>query len=489
MRGAINKAATLKKPMSILDEAVGQAPVPTIDEQLQNIDEQLQNLVRKESTEQPVRQTPPLDDSQSLVRTLPPLATPSHPKRLTNKQMIRMALGAGLLVLTLWALIPLFIDVRSMQAVVNAPIVTLRSPIDGTLTFQCQTACGASPGANSLLFDVKNPLADDGRLDVLKDEQALLDARVEGLSRQLAGLTDLRENLIVAARKYQEARLRTLELEREGAMSLVKAAQAIEKQRENEKDMYIRLKPSGAASTQEADAARYTAEAALHSAAQAQKNVENLEEQIRALRDGVHVGQNDGRNDLPYSAQRLHEISFRMEEIKAALHQDQAKLDHLKRHIQAEEERLARRTSFTATASADWVVWRQHAISGTAIKADSPLLDLIDPAEIFIDAVVYEKNLNRIRPGDTARVRLAGSDKEWTAVVKQVLGRTLPWPDRLLAAESVPTVRQESHVILSFKAPLSDGKGSVSVPVGLPAEVTFVSSRDLLKKLFGLGGT
>ena len=207
-----------------------------------------------------------------------------------------------MLCLALWALIPLFIDVRSIQAVVNAPIVTLRSPIDGTVTFQCQTACGANAGANSLLFDVKNPLADDGRLDVLKDEQALLEARIEGLGQQLAGLNDLRENLLVSAHKYKEARLRTLELERDGATSLVKAAEAIEKQRENEKDMYVRLQPSGAKSAQEVDAARYTAEAALHTAAQAQKKAESLEEQIRALHDGVHVGENDGRNDLPYSA-------------------------------------------------------------------------------------------------------------------------------------------------------------------------------------------
>ena len=237
--------------------------------------------------------------------------------------------------------------------------------------------------------------------------------------------------------------MRTLELERDGAMSLVKAAQAIEKQRENEKEMYVRLQPSGAASAQETDAARYTAEAAQHSAVHTQKNVENLEEQIRALRDGVHVGQGDGRNDLPYSAQRLHEISFRMEEIKAALRQDQAKLTQLRRHIQAEQDRLARRTSFTAAAGADWVVWRQHAISGTAIKADSPLLDLIDPAEIFVDAVVYQNNLTCIKPGDIARVRMPGCDKQWEAVVKKVVGRTLPWPDRLLAAECIPATRQE----------------------------------------------
>jgi len=96
-----------------------------------------------------------------------------------------------------------------------------------------------------------------------------------------------------------------------------------------------------------------------------------------------------------------------------------------------------------------------------------------------VDAVIYEKNLARVRPGDKARVRIVGSNKEWNAVVRQVIGRTLPLPDRLLAVESVPHDKQEVHVILSFSEPLSDGEGDVSAAVGLPAEVTFVSTHDL----------
>ena len=222
--------------MSKLDNAVGRDPVPHIDEQLQNIDNQLQNLVRKESTEQPARQTPLSDDGQTLNRSLPLLTPSSTSRRITSKRLIRLVLGVGLLGLAVWALIPLLFDVRSTKAVLNAPVVTLRSPIDGTVTFLCQTACGANAPANTPLFDVKNPLADDDRLDALKDEQALLEARVEGLRQQLKGLTDLRESLAASARKYQDARLRTLELERDGAQSLLKNAQVVEKQRNYEKD-------------------------------------------------------------------------------------------------------------------------------------------------------------------------------------------------------------------------------------------------------------
>ena len=192
--------------------------------------------------------------------------------------------------------------------------------------------------------------------------------------------------------------------------------QAVKKQRNSEEEQISRLQSSHSVSTQDAVAVHFAADAAQHTVVQAQKSVENMEEQIRALRDGVHVGPGDGRNDLPYSAQRLHEIGFRMEEIRAALRQDEAKLAQLRRHIAAEEKRLAGRSRFTATAPADRIVWRRHVVSGAPIKADSPLLDMIDPAEIFIDAVIYEKDLSRVRPGDKARVRIAGSDKERKAV-------------------------------------------------------------------------
>ena len=107
-----------------------------------------------------------------------------------------------------------------------------------------------------------------------------------------------------------------------------------------------------------------------------------------------------------------------------------------------------------------------------------------------MDAVISESDLSKVRLGDTAHVRISGSGKEWKAVVKQVVGHGLPWPDQLLAAEAIPTSkRQEVHVILSFSEPVSNGKGAILMPIGLPAEVTFVSTRDLFKKLLMCGGS
>jgi hypothetical protein len=469
--------------MDLLEMAVSQDPVVTNDEQLLK-------HVPGEKTGPPTPQTPPSTGNRPFNQTLPQLAPSPLPSlRKSLKRLVRPALGIGLLCLAVWSLTPLLFDVRSKHAVVNAPVVIVRSPIDGMVRFLCQASSGANAMANTPLLDVKNSLADNDRMDVLKDDKALLEARIEGLQQQLDNLSKLRDDLLTTTRKYEEARLRTLELERDGAKSLVDSAENIQKQRIAEEEMLDELRKNRSVSIQDANASHYAAEAARHSVVQARKNEENLDEQIRALKDGVHVGPSDGRNDLPYSAQRLHELSFRMEEIRASLQEDKAKLTQLLRHISAEEERLDLRSQFTAKSPVDWIVWRRHAVSGTAVKADSPLMDLIDPNEVFVDAVVSEGDLGNIHMGDAAQVRISGSNKEWKAVVKQVVGHGLPWPDRLLAAEAIPTSkRQEVHVILSFSEPISNGEGAILVPIGLPAEVTFVSTRDYFKKLFMCGG-
>ena len=231
----------------------------------------------------------------------------------------------------------------------------------------------------------------------------------------------------------------------------------------------------------DAGATQFAAEAAHHSAIQAQKAVENLEEQIRALRDGVHVGPGDGRNDLPYSTQRLHEIGLRIEEVRAALQQDEAKLAQLERHVLAETRTAVPpcavhvppcrpNRSFGAGTSA----------ATPPIKADSPLLDLIRPSEVFIDAVIYERDLSRVKPGDTARVRLA-------RFRQRVEGRgeagLRPQPSLARSASGNASrpqrAKRRSTSFWASASPLDGRRGRPRwCPVGLPAEVTFVSTGD-----------
>jgi hypothetical protein len=475
--------------MSTLESTAGQDSAPPIDEQVMKLlemaiadppasarDAQLLKGVPQDRPQPAAAPSRVAAAGPSSKPMLPPLAPAPAPRRVFIGSFVRPVLGIGLLGLAAWALVPLLINVRSKQAAVNAPILTVCSPIDGAVTIFRGRESGARAGGKTPLLEVTNVLADGDRLATLNEEKTLLEARIASHRLQLAELARLQKNLSASAEKYRLARLRTLELERDGARAWLESVASVAKQRGSEEKMLDRLQASHSVSNQDAAATRFAAEAAQHAVVQARKAVENLEEQMRALQAGIHVGPGDGRNDLPYSIQRLQEIGLRSEEIRDALRQDEAKLAPLGRHIAAEAERFARQSRFRAEAPDNWVAWRWYVAGDAAVKAGTPLLAMIDPAEVFIDAVIPESDLKYIHPGDAAEVRIVGSDKLWKAEVSQVVGRTLPWPDRLLAAEAVPTADREVHALLRVREPLSGGQGAASLPVGLPAEVTFLPS-------------
>ncbi len=81
--------------------------------------------------------------------------------------------------------------------------------------------------------------------------------------------------------------------------------------------------------------------------------------------------------------------------------QDEAKLAQLRRHVLAEMPGSPAPPRFTSCPPAETVVWRRRASGDAPIKADDPLLDVIRPSEVFIDAVIYGATCSRVKPGDT----------------------------------------------------------------------------------------
>ena len=115
--------------MSTTETAVDRDPVARVDAQLDVLDEQVQKLLRKETVEPSVPQKARLPDAPAPGPCLPPLAPPAPPRPSLRKRLLRPAAGVGLLVLAAWSLLPLIFELRSTQAVVNAPVISLRSPI------------------------------------------------------------------------------------------------------------------------------------------------------------------------------------------------------------------------------------------------------------------------------------------------------------------------------------------------------------------------
>jgi multidrug resistance efflux pump len=122
-------------------------------------------------------------------------AAKETPPRASRGRRIRFALGWALLGISgwlgvSWLLSPSLWNITSSQAVVNARIMTLYSPIDGTMA-QSPPPVGQAVAAGSPLLTIENPLADDSHLEELKTEAVSLRQRVAALKKQHEGLEAL----------------------------------------------------------------------------------------------------------------------------------------------------------------------------------------------------------------------------------------------------------------------------------------------------------
>jgi multidrug resistance efflux pump len=415
--------------------------------------------------------------------------TPSRGDLLRRR--IRVGLGMSLLsvsgwLMLSWLLSPSMWSITSSQAVVNARIMTLYAPIEGMIATP-PPAVGKAIEGESLLVEINNPLADNSRREELKTEAASLDERVAALKKQYAVLETLKNKLAASASRYQEAAVRRLERQIDEAKSTAAAAEAFLQQRRYKQNQVSKLYSERGATTQsEVVTARLAAEAAQNKAEQSQLTVRRLTDELEFVRQGNYIGPGDGRNDVPYSMQRMHEIDIRQHDIQAKIQEFAARATQVQKQLRIEGERLERQARCQLKAPIDGIVWRRPMAGGATVTRQTPVLELLDTSDIFVDALVSEKHFGDIRPGDKVVIKLIGSHAEVGGTVRDVLGKVALADDHTLAAEVPKLGKHEVHVIVTF----DDGppRSDYFHPhhIGQPVEVRFTTSATFLKQLWNL---
>src|SRR5262249_43190270 len=272
-----------------------------------------------------------------------PQETPRGP---SLRRRIRLGLGLGLLSIAAWLgvswlLSPALWNITSSQAVVNARIMTLHSPIEGTMA-ESPPPVGQAVTAGSPLLRVENPLADDSHLEELKTEAASLAQRVTALKKQHEELEALKVRLSGNVRKYQAAAERRLQSRLEEAKAVAEAADAFAQQRRYVREQAERVAQGNAVARQEVVTARLAEDAAWSKTAQAQTVVRHLSDELESLRQGSYRGLADGGNDVPYSQQRIHDLEIRQHDIIAKVEEFTARATEVRRQLKIETERLRR---------------------------------------------------------------------------------------------------------------------------------------------------
>jgi hypothetical protein len=101
------------------------------------------------------------------------------------------------------------------------------------------------------------------------------------------------------------------------------------------------------------------------------------------------------------------------------------------------------------------------------------ILDLADCAHRFVVVDLPEREFERIKAGDTAAVRLIGSDDWKQGKIRQVLGSAARTDDRLLAAQIARPISSSIAVEVELLQDDSDAERNSFCNIGRMAEVRF----------------
>lgn len=124
--------------------------------------------------------------------------------------------------------------------------------------------------------------------------------------------------------------------------------------------------------------------------------------------------------------------------------------DAIRQQIHAEIERLSKRQAFEISSPINGIIWRRLTKPGSEVVIGTEIAEIASCERAFLDVVVDEEKLSKIKVGQKAKAKFVGGDRYWTATVRSMRGAGAVTEDRLLAAKPQDRGPQESQVILDF---------------------------------------
>jgi multidrug resistance efflux pump len=377
-----------------------------------------------------------------------------------------LALGAAVI----WATAPYATSYVSSQAVVNAPLNTVLSPMQGHIT-QRSPSVGTGVAAGTPLVMVEIEERNRRYLAELGARRALQDESLASIDSEIAKLTSLSEVMTARIRNYRERMLERLAAETREAEAELAAAQAMSDNAEATLKRAEFLVDQGHATAMrvEADtAARAEAEAEV---SRLSARLERVGIEIAAVEAGVFV--QEGWNDVPYSQQRIDGIDLSLATLATERRRIAGERTALGGQISVERQLIAGRESFTPTAPSAGVIWKQSGAVGETVVPGDVLVQMVDCDARFLEVTLAERHFGSIVPGDLAWVRLKGGSEAVTARVTGVLGAGAKFDHPRLAASVSEAKPDQLRVLISLRDAGIDGEPGGFCNVGRTAEVRF----------------
>jgi multidrug resistance efflux pump len=386
---------------------------------------------------------------------------------------LKSALGLGVVIVAGVGPVQRLLEFSSVEAVVNARLVSLRAPIDGTIA-DFAPAIGAVTPKGRIMLHISNSRADRTRLD---DLQRLLD-QTEGerpaIAKRLTRLEELHQQVSQQARAFQAGRVRELEERTMDLKAQVSATEASEFEAASTLARTKSLATTGYQTTVAVERAERDAKVATQNQKSLNHRLFASVVELEAARRGEYVG--DSYNDRPSSLQHADDLSVRIAEAEAELTTRDQRLTKLHAALEAESVRYSELSNAVLSSPTDGQVWEVMVSPGEEVRKGQDLLRLLDCSGALVTVTVRESVFNQLRIGDKAQFRFSSLSDRYDGTIVRMSGSAAP-PDNLAIQ---PTGLSSGGYRIAVSVP--DLASSTQCGVGRTGTVVFNASA-------GSGGT
>lgn len=380
----------------------------------------------------------------------------------------KVALGLG--VVGVFGIVPVrtLLQVSSVEAVVNARVVTLRSPIAGQIvSAPPELSATAILPRGAAILDIVDRLADPGRLDELTQRAERLASQRDATQARLVSARAARTELARRAEAFRLGRVEHLtaniaELKSETAAASARGAEAVA-----DRDRAMTLARSGSASSVQMNHTARLAVIASETTIATQARLRAAEVELASARVGILLSD---VNDLPTSVLRDDELRRQVSDLEAELTMTEAELGQSRQQVALERTRFQGLSSAAIALPVAGRIWERMVTAGEQVSVGQDLVKVIDCSTSVVTANVTESVYNQLALGSAARFIPADGGPGLAGEVVQLSGLAAAGAN--LAIE--PAALRKEPYRVSVSVPATDGPQSCAV--GRTGRVVFDGS-------------
>jgi multidrug resistance efflux pump len=350
---------------------------------------------------------------------------------------LKSAIGLAIVVIAGVGPLQRLFELSSVDAVVNARLVSLRAPIDGRIEdADSAPTIGAAASKGRPMLRIVNSRADRSRLDDLQRTVDQAEAERPVIVKRLSRLKEIHEQISQQARAFQAGRVRQLEERMMDLQAQTSATAASESEATSTLERTRKLAVSGYQTPVAVERAERDAKVAVETQRSLNHRLFGAKVELEAARRGEYVG--DSYNDRPSSVQHAEDLSIRVAETESELSALDQRLAGLRVTLKAEAARYADVSSVVLSSPTEAMVWEVLVSPGEEVRKGQDLLRLLDCSAAIVSVTVRESVFNQLHLGDSAQFRFSGQFGRYTGRIVRMSGIAAP-PDNLAIQATAPS--------------------------------------------------